>query len=654
MRLNLQSRAGRWVGFVTAGALAVLVFCVIRSARLASAQAQQAAAPAAAAQPRPAPVNDLVAVVNGERISRQELAQECIRRYGKEVLEGTINRQLIQQACDQHKIKISEQEVTAEVNRLAERFKLDPQRWLQLLEQERGFSPEEYRREVIWPMLAMRQLTAARVQVSEQEVQQAFQSEYGPRVRVRIINSSSQEKAAELHAQAVANPIDFPNLAKKAEDPGIASAQGIVPPIRRHVGDKNFEDAVFKLKVGEISPILKVANEYYIVKCEGHLPDTKITSNDLPAVKAQLIERLKEQKLRTVAGDMFKELQTAAQVVTIHGNPEQEKKYPGVAAFVNQKPINMLQLGEECIARHGRDTLEGEVNRKLLQQELLRNQKTVTDADLQAEVARAAETYGFFTKDNKPDVKRWLAEVTQHDNATVELYIRDAVWPSVALKKIIGDVQVTEDDLTKGYQANYGEMIEVLAIVLQDQRQAQKVWDFARNNPTDVFFGELAETYSTEPVSRANKGKVPPIRKFSGQGKIEEEAFKLQPGELSAIIETGNQQIILRCVGRTVPKKVAFAEVRDELYKDIHEQKLRVTMTKKFDELKESAQVDNFIAQTTQAGKRGVLSQIPAAANMPRANPTAGPANTAAQGVPPTASRNIPAKPASATQPLRK
>ena len=59
-----------------------------------------------------------------------------------------------------------------------------------------------------------------------------------------------------------------------------------------------------------------------------------------------------------------------------------------------------------------------------------------------------------------------------------EIYVADSVWPSVALKKLVeGEVQVTEADLKQGFESAYGPRVEVLAIVLSDQRSAQKVWD---------------------------------------------------------------------------------------------------------------------------------------------------------------------------------
>jgi parvulin-like peptidyl-prolyl isomerase len=456
-------------------------------------------------------------------------------------------------------------------------------------------------------MLAMRQLTAPRLKITTEEMRQAIESEYGDRVKARLIAVESSAVAKEVHAKALANPESFPDLSfKHSKDASVASAKGVIPPIRRYANDANFEEIAFSLKPGQISKIIPVGNMFYILKCEEILQGKKLTGPELAAVEKQLGERMKEQKMRTVAADMFKEMQTAAKVENIMNNPARAKEFPGVAAMVNGKPITMLQLGEECLARHGKEVLDGEINRRLLMQELTRSQKTVQKPDLDAEIARAAEMYGYLDKDNKtPDVNRWLNDVTKGDKSAVELYVRDAVWPTVALKKLTGDVKITDEDLKKGFESNYGEKVEILAIVLHDQRQAHKVWENARNNPTESYFAMLAEQYSVEQVSRGNGGKVPPIRKHSGQGEIETIAFQMKPGDLSPVVAVGNQFIIMRCQGRTKPMNVNFAQVRNEIYKDLEEQKSRLAMTQKFDELKEAAQIDNFLAGTTQTGRRG-------------------------------------------------
>ncbi len=457
----------------------------------------------------------------------------------------------------------------------------------------------------------MRRIAAKSIQVSQAELDRAFEIKHGPRVGVRMIAVSSEKKAEQLRQKALADPAGFGALAKDfSEDPNSASARGLIPPIRRHMGEKDLEDTVFKMNPGDISPVLFVANQYIILKCEKHLPADLLPAKYREAEENNLRSEIREHKLRAAATKILLAMQKKSKVVNIYNDPKLRVKSPGVAATINGRKITIRQLAEECLTRHGQDVLEGEINRKILIQELRRRRLQVASEDIDSETVRAAETYGFLKKDGSPDVEAWLSKVTQEEGATVELYIRDAVWPTAALKKLVGgDIQITDEDLQKGFTANFGERVEILAIVLNDQRQAQKVWEMARSNPTDQFFSELAEQYSIEPSSKANSGHVPPIRKHGGQPVLEREAFRLKPGELSSILNIEKTSIIMRCIGRTKPVVTDFNAVRDEIFKDIHEKKIRVAMAKEFDRLKEAAQVDNFLAKTSQIGARPAASR---------------------------------------------
>jgi parvulin-like peptidyl-prolyl isomerase len=491
--------------------------------------------------------------------------------------------------------------VDEEIARMAKQFSIPVDQWLQMLKQERGIKPEQYSDDIIMPTLALRKLAAERIQPTPQELDEAYEAEFGSAVKARLIVLDKADKAREVQAKARANPGDFEALARKYSiDGNSASLGGLIQPIRRHIGDPEVERAAFSMNEGDISPVIEVHKQFAILKCEGRTQPAGLKKEE---VRGRLEEFVRDRKLRAAAGDVFKKLQNDSQVVNVYNDPDKRSKMPGVAATINGKTITIRDLAEECIDRHGEPVLDVMIHRKLLEQELKRKHLTVTQQELDSEVARAAFTAGKVKANGKPDVDAWMKQITQQ-GMPMEKYMHDAVWPSTALKLIAGDVQVTDEDIDRGYKSNYGSKAQIRAVVLDSQRRAQEVWQKARDNPSLDFFGKLAEQYSIEPASRANEGRVPPLRQFSGQPELEKEAFRLKPGEISGIVQVGDKYIILYLEGYTKPVQVGRDEVKNLIYEDVHEKKMRLRMTSEFDRLKDDARIDNYLAGTSQTPQR--------------------------------------------------
>ncbi|MEA1951849.1 MAG: peptidylprolyl isomerase, partial [Planctomycetota bacterium] len=360
--------------------------------------------------------------------------------------------------------------------------------------------------------------------------------------------------------------------------------------------------------------------QFVILKREKGIAARGIKFED---VQERLTKMIEQRKLRTVSKDLFRELQEQAKVVNILNDPEKRKQMPGIAAIVSGQKITMRELAEECIKRHGTQVLDGLINRILIEQACEQKEIKINDEELTAEIVRAATDSVEAKPDGTPDVEAWIELVTKQQGISREVYIRDSVWPSVALKKLVGDsVSITEDDVQRGFDANYGPKVRCRAIVLDNQRRAQEVWEKARQNPSVEYFGRLAQEYSIEAASRELKGQVPPIKKNGGQPVLEREAFALQPGEISGIIQAGGHFVILLCEGQTTPVDVNPAEVRELIVQDIREKKTRKAMAHLFGRLQEKATIDNYLAGTTQSPRRSSqprVSKARASRDMPQA-----------------------------------
>lgn len=541
--------------------------------------------------------NDVVAVVNADPITRSMLSEATVDRFGDEILENMINRYLILQECNQRGIEVTKQEVSDEIRRLAGKFGLSMESYLNLLQENRQITASQYSREIIWPMLSLRKLVANQVKVTDEEFNRAYLSQFGEAVKCRLIMVEDRGKAMELHQQASANPQQFNLLAKQySEDEASASVGGLIPPIRRYTGDSRLEDAAFALANGEVSPVLQLGDQWIFLQAVRRIPASTPSPQSLPAIKEQINDRIRDEKVRVSAGELFAKLQEKSNIVKVLGDESLEKQNPGVAAVVNGQQVLISQVGEEAIKRYGADVLEGEINRKLLMQELRSEKKQVAQVDLDQEIAAGAIASGYVEADGNADLGGWFDSITSDGKTTVDLYVQDVVWPSAALRKLVEDsVEVTQVDLENGFEAAYGPRVEVLAVVLSDQRTAQKVWEMARDNPTDAFFGGLAEQYSVEPVSSSNQGKVPPIRRHGGQPAVEKEAFSLKPGELSGIISTGGKYLVLRCQGYTEPVVSDPGVVQAELLRDLSDRKTKQAMAAHFEQMVEDAEIDNFL-----------------------------------------------------------
>ncbi|QDU12009.1 peptidylprolyl isomerase [Gimesia aquarii] len=262
---------------------------------------------------KPAVRSQPVAKVGNVIISEDELARECLALFGPDVLENVVNRAIIQQACQKAGVVVEQAEVHAEVNRIAKRFNLDTKTWYDMLQAERKMNPNQYRRNVIWPMLALRKLAGQQTKLTQEQVQKAFVRDYGPRVKARMIMLDNLGRAQKVWDKLKSNPADFERIARdNSIEPNSRALGGAIQPIPQYSDNERLWQAAFKLKEGEISGIIQIGlSRYAILKCEGRT-EPVVTSID--EVKEQLLDQLTEEQTQEAVARVFDKLKRETRV----------------------------------------------------------------------------------------------------------------------------------------------------------------------------------------------------------------------------------------------------------------------------------------------------------------------------------------------------
>ena len=331
-----------------AGLTAVALLAPAASAQ--SKKKPQAPARTPAAAPKPAgdhePVlvevkqvptlpNTPVAIVNGEVITRQQLADEAIAMKGREVLNAIIARMVIEQAVKKAKMTVSEAEVYAEIDRIAANVAgVTREQWLRTLAKDRDINPAQYARDVIYPTIATRKLAERMVVLNDEDVKDAYESEFGEKLVYRMIMTRSLDHAKLVYEELKKNPAAFEKIARddpRSIDQATRSTGGKPAngPLQRHsypreVTDRIFEELVdgnaddpdpaHKPKDGDISgPIQVTADSWLIVLREGLYPPQPYDPKDL-ALKEQITASIKESKLQQAMEMVYNKILNEASV----------------------------------------------------------------------------------------------------------------------------------------------------------------------------------------------------------------------------------------------------------------------------------------------------------------------------------------------------
>ncbi|AWO73773.1 MULTISPECIES: peptidylprolyl isomerase [Geobacillus] len=194
----------------------------------------------------------IVETKNGN-ITKDEFYNEMKERVGKSVLRDLIDEKVLSK-----KYKVTDEEIDREIERIKEAYGTQ----YDLAVQQNG---EKVIREMVKLDLLRTKAAVEDIKVTEKELKEYYDN-YKPKIRASHILVKDEKTAKEVKAKLDKGE-DFSKLAKEySQDPGSASNGGDLGWFGPGKMVKEFEEAAYKLKVGEVSDPVKTDYGYHIIK----------------------------------------------------------------------------------------------------------------------------------------------------------------------------------------------------------------------------------------------------------------------------------------------------------------------------------------------------------------------------------------------------
>jgi parvulin-like peptidyl-prolyl isomerase len=540
-------------------------------------------------------------VFETQPVTREQLGDYLIDRYGADRLELLLHKRIIDDVCRKYGVEVTAGEVDSALGEELQGLAIDRTTFVNTLLARYRKNLYEWKEDVIRPKLQLAKLCRSRAKVSEDDIRNAYESVYGEKIECQIIlwPKTERGKADALadYARLRDSPEAFDQKAKaqlvKRE---LAATAGKVKPFGRHVmGDDNFDRIVFRLQPGEMSEVIDTVDGPVVVKCLRHLPaDTSIS---LESVREKLVKQLVDQK---VVGEM----QKAFQLLKTQANPQMklQKKNKAsdsdglppsegtprsrqvVAVYNGQTPITREELGEFLIARYGVEKLEWLINRILIDKECQAHGINVTAEEVEAAL-------GEDLKKMTVDIKVFEKDFLGPYNKNIYEWREDVIRPRLMMTKLCRDrVRINDEEMKMAFEANYGEKLDCHMILwpAEQTKFAMAEYSQIRDNPT--AFDEKAKHQASSTLA-SKGGQIPRFGRHTlGNEDVEREAFKLQPGEMTTLIGTPEGNVVLKLDKRIPPDtSVTLESVHDKLMKEVFEKKVQMEMQTAFQDLRKKA-----------------------------------------------------------------
>ncbi|HZH61266.1 MAG TPA: peptidylprolyl isomerase [Metabacillus sp.] len=261
-----------------------------------------------------------------------------------------------------------------------------------------------------------------------------------------------------------------------------------------------------------------------------------------------------------------------------------------VVAKVGSESLTKDDLYTFFVEQNGEAALDTLITKNLINQEVEKENITVTSEEIDAELQELIDSYG---GEETFEQQLTASGLTQAD-------IKEDIEVNLQIEKILEpQIEITEEEMQTYFDENKDSFVQTKQIkashiLVEDEKTAKEVKEKLDNGED---FAELAKEYSTDPGSAESGGDLGFFGEGSMVAEFEEAAFSMKVDEISDPVKTEHGYHIIKVTDIQEAAEANFEKSKEEIKGILLDEKMATEYPTWLDEKKEEYNVKNYLTK---------------------------------------------------------